>query len=97
MSRQLDLKKEERERGKRDALVAALEYGLVGALQNQGIEMLGWAVKYDAFNCLMTIKSDIAGKRQVCFVGSDSVINCILKAYSEASRASLVWRPDKYA
>lgn len=96
MSRQLDIKKEERAVAKRDALVRALEYSFQGALESQGIELVGWAMKYDAFNCLMTIKADIAGSRQVAFVGSDSVINCILKADSEARRNGLSWRADKY-
>ena len=96
MSRQLEVEIERRATAKRDALVRALEFGLVGALESQGIELIGWAIKYDAFNCLMTIKAEIAGVRQVCFVGSDSIINCILKAESEASRSDLKWRADKY-
>lgn len=96
MSRQLDIKRELRETAKRDTLVKALEFGIVGALQSQGIELLGFAFKYDAFNCLMTIKADVGGVRSIAFTGSDTVINCILKAFSEASRNELHWRPDKY-
>lgn len=73
-----------------------LEFGLVGALEAQGIELLGFAFKYDAFNSLMTIKAILGGVHSVCFVGSDSVMNCFLKAYSEARRDALSWRPDKY-
>lgn len=96
MSRQLEVQHEVRETKRRDELVKALEYGLSGALQAQGIELLGYAFKYDAFNSLMTIKADVGGVRSIAFVGSDSVINCILKAFSDASRADLTWRPDKY-
>jgi hypothetical protein len=96
MSRQVDVKSEERETKRRDQLVKVLEYGLVGALEAQGIELLGFAFKYDAFNSLMTIKAIVGGDQSVCFVGSDSVMNCFLKAYSEARRGALRWRADKY-
>lgn len=96
MSRLLEVKREERTQAKQSALVKALEFGLVGSLENQGIELLGLALRYDPFNCLMTIKANVEGVRSVCFVGSDTFVNCILKADSEASRLALQWRPDKY-
>ncbi|MCK5317997.1 MAG: hypothetical protein KAJ55_08785 [Anaerolineales bacterium] len=96
MSRQLEVKQEERSLAKQVALIKALEFGLVGALEGQGIELLGIAFKYDPFNVLMTIKADIAGVRSIAFVGSDTFINCILKADSAARRHSLTWRADKY-
>lgn len=96
MSRQLDLKKEERETAKRNALVKALEFGIAGALESQGIELRGLAIRYDDFNCLLTLKAVVQGETSVAFVGSDSMINCILKADSEARRHALRWRRDKY-
>lgn len=96
MSRQLDQKTEERETARRKALVRALDFGIVGALESQGIELLGFAFKYDAFNCLMTIKAFTGGVQSVAFIGSDTLINTILKAESEARRGTLRWRPDKY-
>lgn len=96
MSRQLDVKKELREVKRRDQLVRVLDFALVGALQAQGIELLGLSLKYDAFNCLLTIRSSIAGVGSVCFVGSDSIINCFLKAESDATRGALKWKADKY-
>ena len=96
MSRQLDLKREERETARRDALVRSLEFGLVGALETQGIHLIGLAIKYETFDCLMTIKADVQGTRSVCFVGSDTLMNVILKADAMASNESLKWRPDKY-
>lgn len=96
MSRQLDLKKELRESKRRDALVRALDFGIVGALQAQGIELLGLSLKYDAFNCLLTIRADCSGCRSVSFVGSDSIINCFLKAESDALRGALKWKEDSF-
>lgn len=97
MSRQLDVESEVRESARRDALVKALDFGIVGALQSQGIELLGLSLKYDAFNCLLTIRADKDGARSVAFVGSDSIINCFLKAESDASRGSLRWKADSFA
>lgn len=96
MSRQLELKREQRETAKRDALVRALEFGIVGALESQGIELLGVAMRYEPFSVLMTVKADVGGVRSVAFVGSDSMLNCILKADSMASNQALKWREDKY-
>lgn len=96
MTRHLDVKVEERETAKRDALVRALEFGIVGALSTQGIELMGLSIKYDAFNCLLTLKADVAGVRSVSFVGSDTMVNVLLKADSMAANEVLKWRPDQY-
>lgn len=96
MSRQLDEEREVRAAKRSAALMKALDYGIVGALQTQGIDLLGLSIRYDAFNCLLTIRADIGGVRSVCFVGSDSIANCYLKAESDASRDALKWRPDAF-
>lgn len=96
MSRQLELQQEKQETAKRNALIKALDFGIVGALETQGIQLLGLAIKHDAFNCLLTVKADVGGVRSVCFIGSDSIINCFLKLESEAIRNELRWRADKY-
>lgn len=96
MSRQLDLEREQRETLRRTELVKCLEFGLVGALSAQGIDLQGVAIKYDPFNCLLTLKVDRNGDSLVAFVGSDTIINCFLKAQSEALRQGLHWREDKY-
>jgi len=76
--------------------VKALEFGLVGALSAQGIDFRGFTIKYDDFNCLMTLRLDINGRWHVAHVGSDTIINCILRAQSDARRQALVMVPDKY-
>lgn len=96
MSRQLEQQTEERTAKRSQAVVNALDYGIGGALESQGIELIGFAVKYDAFNCLITVKADIGGDRSVCFVGSDTIANCLLKVVSDARRDALNWRKDKY-
>lgn len=96
MTRQTDLQKEVRETARRDLLVKLLEFRLVGALESQGITMLGFSIRYEDFDCLMTIRAEINGERVVAFVGSDTIMNCVLKAGSEANRTALKWRADKY-
>lgn len=97
MSRQLELVQEERETKRRDALVKALEYELAGALETQGTTLLGFAVKYDAYECLLTLKAVAGGEKQVSFVGAGSPIDCILKAVQAAKADRLRWREDHYA
>jgi hypothetical protein len=96
MSRQLEQALEQRETKRRDALVRALEYGLEGALEAQGITLIGFALKFDAYECLMTIKADVGGVRKVAFVGAGSPIDCILKAEQGASATRLRWKKDIY-
>lgn len=96
MSRQLELKREIRETARRDALVKALEYGIAGALESQGITLLGLAIRYGDFDCLLTLKGESENQRSVAFIGSDSIMNCILKTYQAARSGTLRWKPDQY-
>jgi len=96
MTRQLEQKQEQRVTARNNALVRALDYGIVGGLESQGIELLGIAIKHDAFNCLLTLKAYVGGEYMVAFIGSDTMINCFLKAESEAKNQTLHWRADKY-
>lgn len=96
MTRQLDVAAEVRESKRREALIRALEYGIVGALEHQGIELRGLSIKYSAFDCLMTVRADVNGVPSVSFIGSDSMMNCFLKLESGALRMALHWREDAY-
>ncbi len=96
MSRQLDVKREQREDQRRDALVKALEFGLVGALESQGIDLRGFSIKYEAFNCLLTLRADRNGKWIIAHIGSDTMVNAILRAESDALHQALRWADDKY-
>lgn len=96
MSRQLEQKQEDRNSARREALQKALDYQLAETLDLAGITLVGFAVKYDAWECLLTLKGDIAGVRSVSFVGSDTVMNAILKALSAAKYDRLRWKDDVY-
>lgn len=97
MSRQLDVVREDRETKRRDLLVKALEFDLAGTLEMQGVQLQGFAVKWDAYECLMTLKADIGGTRHVAFIGSDCVMNAILKSVTAAKNDRLRWRVDIYS
>ena len=96
MSRQLEQVQEERQTKRRDAIVRALEFELAGSLETQGITLIGFAIKFDAYECLMTIKADVGGVRSVAFVGAGSPIDSILKAVSASYANRLRWKEDIY-
>ena len=96
MTRQLEQIQEERETKRREALVRALEFELPGVLETQGIILTGFAVKYDAYECLMTVKVIIGGERHVGFVGGASIIDCVLRAVEMGRNSRLRWKVDKY-
>jgi hypothetical protein len=58
--------------------------------------MVGFSIKYEAFDCLLTLKADVAGIRSVSFVSSDTLLNVLLKTDSMAANHSLKWRADQY-
>lgn len=96
MSRQLDVKVEERETKRRNKLVKGLEFSLHGALQFQGAELRGFSIRYGDFDCLLTLKASFEGKWHVANISSDTMMNCLLKVIADAERGRLNWRPDKY-
>lgn len=96
MTRQGDAAAEDADAKKRDKLVKALAFGIHDALEYYGADLRGISIKYDEFNILVTVRAERGGIRAVCFVGSDTMINALLKLYSEASRDALVWKPDQY-
>lgn len=96
MSRQLDVQREQKEATRRDALVRALEFGIVGALQTHGIQLRGITIKYGDFDCLLTVKVTMNDVWMVAFVSSDSMMNCLLRLDAIAARQELKWSKDKY-
>lgn len=96
MTRHLDADHEERQSKRRDACVNALEYELPIALRLQDIEFYGFSVKYDDYECLMTLKADVHGVRSVAFVASDGPVGCVIKATKMARAQRLRWKEDAY-
>lgn len=96
MSRQLDVQREVRESAKRDTLVKAIEFGLVGALESQGMTFRGFSIKYRSFDCFMVVKAQVDDRWLVAYVASDTIMNVLLKSYEEARSETLRWSKDKY-
>lgn len=96
MSRQLDLVREERETRRRDAVIAALEFGIQGALENQGIRPRGFSIAWNEYDCLLVLKGEWGGKWQVAFVGGGSAIECVLNCLTAAQHDRLRWKEDRY-
>lgn len=96
MTRQLDVQREERETKRRDTLVRALEFGIVGALANQGWTTRGFGIKLNELDCLLTIRVERDGAWYRSFVGSDTIMNCFIKAERQALGNTLSWGKDKY-
>lgn len=96
MSRQSELKREERESRKRDRLVRALSFSLVDTLEQQGMMLLGLSITYDDSYVSLVLKADCEGKRFVSFLASDTMVNVLILADSMATRNALKWGKDKY-
>lgn len=96
MSSEMDLKHELKATKRRDALVRALEFGIIGALEFNGIELQSMSIKPGDFDCLIVVKAIVAGKRVVAFISSDSMVNALLKLAHTAQQGTLRWKPDRY-
>lgn len=96
MSRQLELDQEVRQARREKAIARAVEYGLVGALGNAGADLLGFTVRLSAEDCLMTLRVKLDDRRQVAFIGGETLGGCFLKAARDARDDKLTWREDKY-
>lgn len=97
MSSDSVLKWKDRGERRRKALENALENGLPDAIEATGMMFLGFTARYDVDNCLIVLKAQAGSKQQVAFVGSDSLVNCLLKCVRDAQNDRLRWQPDKYA
>lgn len=97
MTRQLELVNEQRTSKRHDQLIRVLEFGLEGAIGHSGGVLTGFSVKISEWECLMTVRAVRGDVPVVAFIGSDNLINCLLKAERDASADKLKWREDRYA
>lgn len=96
MTRQLELEQEVRQTNRLKAIARAVDYGLVGQLGNAGADLVGFTVRMGVDDCLMTLRVVREGRREVAFVGGESLGSCILKAVRDARDDKLAYREDKY-
>lgn len=97
MTRQLEQVIEEKNAKRAERIVRAVEYELVGAVQRAGAEFLGFTAVIKPAEVLLVLKVNLAGRRQVAFVGSEDLGGALIKAVRLASADQLVWKEDKFA
>lgn len=96
MSRQLDQVVEERQAKRAAAILAAVEYGLVGGVERAGGQFVGFSITDRGSDWLMVVKAVIGGRKQVAFVGAGDLGAALVKAARLASSDGLRWRDDVY-
>lgn len=96
MTRQLDVQQELRETARRDTLVKAIEFGIAGALESQGMTFRGFSITYRDFDCFMVVRARVDDRWLVAYVASDTIMNCLLRSYQDARSETLSWCKDKY-
>lgn len=78
-------------------LYRAMTGGLATAVERGGGMLLGLSMRINGFDCLLTLRAEFPGGRQIAFIGGETPAGCILKALREAKTESLRWKVDKYA
>lgn len=96
MSRQLDIVREEKQARRDQAVLLALEGGLEEAIEYAGALLLGFSVALRGEDCLITLRVDLSGRKQIAFIGAADLPGCLLKAVREARADRLVWKDCKY-
>lgn len=79
-----------------EAALKALSGELEEAVGWAGAELTGFSMRLSAEETLMTLRVILAGRRQVCFVASGTMAQCLAKAVREAKNDNLKWRNDKF-
>ena len=74
----------------------ALDGGLTEALRQETYDLLGFSVKYDSYECLLTIRVLSNGDRLIGFVGGNCLVDLFIKAEREIKRGKVAFRQDKF-
>jgi hypothetical protein len=97
MSRQLEAAAEDRDKKRHLAIVKAVEFELLGALNGEGNHLQGFSVRLDDWEVLITLRATRQGVPSVSFVGAEDLGGCLIKCVREAKRDKLHWKEDKFA
>ena len=95
MTRQSDLKNEDRQAKRDRALVRALDFELVRSLSRSDITLLGFSAKFDQYQCLITLRALVDDLLQVSFVSSETIPSAIRKCVTKANNDTLKWKRDQ--
>ena len=93
---ELQVKRQEIQKKFDDALVAAVEFELVGSVANAGGELLGLSVRFSDVDCLLTLKALLPAGQMVAFVGGATLADCFRRAVNEAYQDKLRWKEDQW-
>jgi hypothetical protein len=96
VSRQLQQKQEEALARRNKQILLSIEGGLSDALARAGAVLLGFSVKHGDLDCLITLRVELAGRRQIAYVGSSTLGDCLVKAMREARSDKLRWKDDRF-
>lgn len=96
MTRQLEQVREDRQKKSDMAVLLAIDGGLTADVGRSGAVLSGFSVRLDGGDCLLTLRAELAGRRQISFVGAETLTAALIKVCREARRDRLVWRADKY-
>lgn len=97
MSRQLEQQWEERTEREHQAVLQAVYGGMAGAVQSSGGELVGFSVKLNQGDCLITLRAVFDSGPCIAFVGSEDLPAAMRKVVRELYRDRLGWREDRYA
>lgn len=96
MTRQFDIKSEEKIASRQAALVRAVEFELIGSLSHGGAALNGFSVKLRGYDCLLVLRAHVDDMNQVAFVSADDLGGCLIKAVRMALNDGLRWKEDAY-
>lgn len=96
MSRQLEARREQQRERLDKLTIVAVEFGLVESVSRSGATLLGLSVNFRPEDCLITVRAELAGKKQISFVGAEDFGAALRKVVREANSDGLSWREDKY-
>lgn len=97
MTRSLEAARESRQAKLDKALLLVCEGGLEDSLSHAGAELQGFSVKFRGADVLLTARVVLAGRRQIAFVGSESLGGVLRKLAREARADALNWKEDTWA
>lgn len=80
-----------------NAAALAIAGELEAAVSYAGAELTGFSMRLSEEETLMTLRVVLAGRRQVAFVASGTMAQCLAKAVRDAKSDKLRWKADKFA
>lgn len=96
VTRQLEAALEARQAKRAKKIVRVVEFELEGSLATKGVVLVGFSVKLDGGDCLITLRAQVDGVLQIAFVGGEDLGAALIKCVAAANRDKLSWRDCRY-